>query len=228
MTTRGSTTGHTSFPTTDRPTPRRPWRWIALGALLAVAGGAFALWFFLFRDDAPEAVDLGSALEGVTQPAAQPAADTSAPPTAGGGGAAPSAGVGGTWAVDRSVTNAEGVGSFGGFRVNEQLVGIGAATAVGRSRAVEGTLTVEGTTVSAASISVDLTAMTTNDSRRDDAVQRALSTKVARGNWLVRASSPGPPSCSPSPWPSGRPPPTASASTSRPPATSPSGASPGR
>jgi polyisoprenoid-binding protein YceI len=176
MTTRGSTTGHTSFPTTDRPTPRRPWRWIALGALLAVAGGAFALWFFLFRDDAPEAVDLGSALEGVTQPAAQPAADTSAPPTAGGGGAAPSAGVGGTWAVDRSVTNAEGVGSFGGFRVNEQLVGIGAATAVGRSRAVEGTLTVEGTTVSAASISVDLTAMTTNDSRRDDAVQRALST----------------------------------------------------
>ena len=150
----------------------RRWRWVGLGALVAVAAAAFGAWFFFFRGDSPEAVNLDSALEGINQPASQ-AAD---PAPGSGGSTSSDSGVAGTWAVDRSVTNAEGVGSFGGFRVNEQLVGVGAATAVGRSRAVDGTLTVDGTSVTAASITVDLTAITTNDSRRNDAVQRALST----------------------------------------------------
>jgi len=149
----------------------RRWRWIGLGALVAVAAAAFGVWFFFVRGDSPAAVDLDSAIEGINQPASQ-AAD----PAPGGGSPSTDSGVAGTWAVDRSVTNAEGIGSFGGFRVNEQLVGVGAATAVGRSRAVDGTLTVDGSAVTAAAITVDLTAITTNDSRRNDAVQRALST----------------------------------------------------
>ncbi|HJV09264.1 MAG TPA: YceI family protein, partial [Acidimicrobiales bacterium] len=61
-------------------------------------------------------------------------------------------------------------------RINEVLVSVGSTTAVGRTPTVAGTVTVSGTTVSAAQISADLTDVTTNDSRRDDAVQRALAT----------------------------------------------------
>lgn len=169
-----SMTGPVRPTTPDAPSPRRPWKWIGLGALLALTLGAFAVWFFVLRTDAPDAVDLDSALEGVTQPAADAAPSTTA---AGAAETVSSSGpVAGTWTVDRTITNAEGVGSFGGFRVNEQLVGVGAATAVGRSRTVDGTLSVDGSTVTAATINVDLTAITTNDSRRNDAVQRALST----------------------------------------------------
>ncbi|MFP5318975.1 MAG: YceI family protein [Acidimicrobiia bacterium] len=170
MATRGSTTDPIRPPTPDLSAPRRPWRWIGLGALAAVAVGAFAVWYLVLRTDAPDEVDLGAAVQGITPPAGDQAASTPS------GNTSDNSGVDGTWTVDRSVANAEGTGSFGGFRVNEQLVGVGAATAVGRSRTVEGTLTVDGTTVTAASVTVDLTAITTNDSRRNDAVQRALAT----------------------------------------------------
>lgn len=184
MTMRGTTDPARPAPAEARP--RRRWGLIGLAAAVAVAAAALAAWFFVLRGDAPEAVNLDAALDGLSQPAGESSPSTTAGATAASTPAAAAAaaaaegagdsGVAGTWTVNRSITNAEGTGSFGGFRVNEQLVGVGAATAVGRSRTVEGTLTVEGTTVTAASISVDLTAITTNDSRRNDAVQRALST----------------------------------------------------
>ena len=67
-------------------------------------------------------------------------------------------------------------GSFVGFRIDEELAGVGATEAVGRTGDVSGGITIEGTTVTAGSFDVDLTTITTNESRRDDRVQSALAT----------------------------------------------------
>jgi len=63
--------------------------------------------------------------------------------------------------------------------VQEQLVGIGAKTAVGRTPRVTGTMTLEGTNVPKASFDVDMTTLTTDDSRRDNAI-RTQAIETAR------------------------------------------------
>ncbi len=163
-------------PAEPAPTPRKRWRWVALAAATALLLAGAGLWYFVLRHDPPAAVDLDQALAGIeasatTVPPASTSATAAAPTTA-----APVATAGGTWRIDQSITNAQGTGSFTGFRIDEVLVSVGSTTAVGRTTAVDGTLTVSGSTVSAAQISADLTDITTNDSRRDDAVQRALAT----------------------------------------------------
>ncbi|MEP7112664.1 MAG: YceI family protein [Ilumatobacteraceae bacterium] len=66
-----------------------------------------------------------------------------------GAGSTPSAdGVAGNWAVDTSVGEfsfENSTGTFVGFRVSEELSGIGSTTAVGRTPAVSGTMTIDGT-----------------------------------------------------------------------------------
>ena len=164
----------------DRPPRRRRRRLVTLAVtvllLLAVAGTA--AWWFL-RDDAPAAVDLGTAAASLEVTAstadAQATADTTLAVT---DGVATTA-IAGTWTVDTSVgefSYEDSTGTFVGFRVDEELAGLGSTTAVGRTPAVSGTVTIEGTTVTAATIEADMTATTTNDSRRDDRVQTALDT----------------------------------------------------
>jgi polyisoprenoid-binding protein YceI len=144
-------------------------------ALVATAGAG--LWWFFLRGDPPAPANLDQALAGVSAPASGSGAPAAAPASTATAvtGTAASA-VEGTWSVDRTITNAQGTGSYTGFRVDEVLVGIGNSTAVGRTPSVEGTLTVKGTTLTAATINAKLSAITTNDSRRDSAVQRALDT----------------------------------------------------
>lgn len=164
--------------TTTRPSPpsppkaRRRWRWLALAVALPVLLGGLALWWFVLRHDTPAAVNLDQAIAGIeaSVPSAAPA-DTTA-----GSAPAATATADGTWTVDRTITNAQGTGSFAGFRIDEVLVSVGSTIAVGRTPSVEGSVTVAGSTVSAAQVTADLTDVTTNDSRRDDAVQRALAT----------------------------------------------------
>ena len=196
-------TQSTSRPTSPQP-PRPPQRarrkgpWIAALICLAVAAvgaGIGLVWFF--RDDAPPAVSLERATAGLSSSTTE--ADTSttgtdAPTTTAAGSSSPTAAgaptttpttaaataasaVAGTWAVDTSIGTfdyEEATGSFAGFRVAEELSGIGSTTAVGRTPEVSGTITIEGTTLTATSIEADLTALTTNDSRRDDRALGAL------------------------------------------------------
>ena len=85
----------------------------------------------------------------------------------------------GTWSVDTSIgefSYEDSTGTFVGFRVEEELRNIGSTTAVGRTPEVTGTLTIDGTTVTAVTIEADMSAITTNESRRDDRVQDALET----------------------------------------------------
>lgn len=137
----------------------------ALVAALAVGGGIF--WFL--RDDAPEQVSLDRAIEGIST-------TTSAQ---GSEGSIAADSIEGTWKVDTTSGEFDfesATGTFVGFRIKENLASIGSTTAVGRTGAVSGSMTITGTEVTAASFEVDLTTITTNESLRDRRVQEALET----------------------------------------------------
>ncbi len=139
--------------------------------MLAVAVVAAAVWWFL-RDDAPDATNISDAAAQVSTTAGTGTGDQS-------GAAAADGDVGGTWNVDNSIGEfsfEDSTGTFAGFRVAEELSGVGSTTAVGRTPEVTGTLEIDGTTVQAATITADMSALTTNDSRRDGRARDALET----------------------------------------------------
>jgi polyisoprenoid-binding protein YceI len=69
--------------------------------------------------------------------------------------------------------------SFAGYRVGEELAGIGVQEAVGRTSRVTGTLELEGTALAAVEIEVDMTSLESDDNRRDGAMSRqALETSA--------------------------------------------------
>lgn len=121
-------------------------RWLAIGVValvVAVVGGPY-LYIHLVEGKAPAPLTLGT-----PSPAAS-SGTTSGPTTAGAGR---------TW----SVAN----GSIVGYRVNEVLFGQ-SNEAVGRTSAVTGSLTVNGSTLSAADFIVDMTTLSSDQSRRDE------------------------------------------------------------
>ena len=79
----------------------------------------------------------------------------------------------GTWRVSDDGS------SYVGYRVKEQLAFLDSPNeAVGRSTAVTGTMTVAGDTVQAVRIEADLTRLTSDESRRDNAIrQRGLESE---------------------------------------------------
>jgi polyisoprenoid-binding protein YceI len=169
---------------------KRRWPWIVgVVGLLVVALGAYGIWWFL-KDDSPPPPSLEGALAGVSTTAASPAS-TAASTTAEGGsgdttGAASGSstapdGVAGTWSVDTSLGDfsfQDATGTFVGFRLDEELQGIGKTQAVGRTPAVTGTITIYGTTLTATEITADLSKLTTNESRRDSRARGALDTST--------------------------------------------------
>jgi polyisoprenoid-binding protein YceI len=62
-------------------------------------------------------------------------------------------------------------GSFVGYRVNEEYLGVGVRTAVGRTSAVTGTVTVDGSRVRAAALRADMSKLRSDQSRRDDTLR---------------------------------------------------------
>ena len=68
-------------------------------------------------------------------------------------------------------------GSFVGYRVKETLASIGATEAVGRTPGVTGSMTVDGSTITAADFAADLTDLRSDNDRRDGQLRRqALET----------------------------------------------------
>ena len=138
-----------------RPHGRRK-LWIALtaGAALVVLVGV-GIWYFVFRDTAPDKVNIESASESVDEERSSSSTDLD-----------------GTWTVDTSIgsfdPDAEDYTSaWVGYRVQEELAGIGAKTAFGRTPDVSGTLTIDGTTATDVDIEADLTTLQSDDDRRD-------------------------------------------------------------
>ncbi|HPU38076.1 MAG TPA: YceI family protein [Microthrixaceae bacterium] len=144
---------------------------VAVAALLVIGGAVF--WFL--RDDAPEDVDLDTAVKSVTTTTAKNG-DTSSTAAA---GSAATDGIDGTWKIDTTTGEFDfesATGTFAGFRIKEELANIGSTTAVGRTNAVTGSMTIADNSVTAADFTVDLTTITTNNSMRNRRVQDALET----------------------------------------------------
>lgn len=138
--------------------------------VIVVLGGLGIFWFL--RDDSPDEVSLEAAREAVTETTA--GSDTTAA-----SGSAEDGDISGSWTVDTETGDFDfdsASGTFAGVRIAEELASIGSTTAVGRTGDVDGTVVIDGTTVTAADIEVDMTTITTNDPRRDNKVQEALDT----------------------------------------------------
>jgi len=145
---------------------RRLWNVTTVVAAVLVAGAA--VWWFILRSDAPEAVSLEGAVASVTSSTAAGEALPDPSTTAAGGA---DTDIEGAWLVA-----ADGR-SFAGYRVEEELGTIGLTTAVGRSTEIDGRLIVENGTLAAVDVAVDMTALRSDDSRRDGALRRqALET----------------------------------------------------
>jgi polyisoprenoid-binding protein YceI len=125
---------------------------VAVVLVVVLAAGGFAFWQLFGGSDPPPV-----ALNPVTSSAAPTA-------TASSGGS-----LDGTWMIDdTSGSLPEGTSSFAGYRVKEELAGTGANTAVGRTQNVSGSLTIDGTAITAMQVSVDMTTLQSDDSRRDE------------------------------------------------------------
>jgi polyisoprenoid-binding protein YceI len=138
----------------------KKWWFAALAAALVVVVAGFGVWYFVFRDDAPPEVTLESATRSLDDARSGSNRDSA------------TSALDGTWTVDPSIGSfADFTSAFAGFRVQEELVGIGAKTAVGRTPDVTGTMTLDGSTIPSASFEVNMTTLTTDDGRRDNALR---------------------------------------------------------
>jgi polyisoprenoid-binding protein YceI len=137
---------------------QRSAKYALIAVIAVVVLGSLAFWYFILRSDAPERASL-------------PSRDASAVSTTAPGGDGPPAAASadtadGTW----SLTAGEGV--FVGYRINELFAGESIeVTAVGRTPAVAGTMTVSGTTITAVDITADMTALASDSARRDNAIR---------------------------------------------------------
>jgi polyisoprenoid-binding protein YceI len=133
---------------------------LALLAVLVIGGGG--LWYLFLRDAGPAAVGLSSPAPGSSSGVSLPAASC-AP-----GSSGSTANLDGTWTIDPSIGSfSDFSDSFVGYRVKEQLAGVGANTAVGRTPSITGSLTLAGTSITDVQISADLTSLKSDDPRRD-------------------------------------------------------------
>jgi polyisoprenoid-binding protein YceI len=123
---------------------------VAAMLVAMLAAGGYGIWYLFLRPAGPAAIDVSST--------ALPSNLPSSAPLTGG--------IDGTWTVDTS-TGSGSDATFVGYRVQEELAGFGANTAVGRTSKVTGSLTVAGAQVSAVTIEADLTGLTSDDANRD-------------------------------------------------------------
>ena len=127
---------------------RKPWvTWVVGVPLVLLVLATAGTWAYinLIREDAPDRLTVAGTGE-------------ASPTTAVAGTAAP-AGVEGVWKVAS--------GSRAGYRVNEVLFGQ-RAMAVGRTDRVTGQIEVRGTSVTSGTFTVDMTSVTSDESRRDN------------------------------------------------------------
>jgi polyisoprenoid-binding protein YceI len=138
---------------------------VGVVVLAIVAAGAFGLWYIFLRPSGPAALVVPSKAAAMSSAGASAAASSS---SASSSSDPLSGGIDGTWNVDTSIGSfSDFSDSFVGYRVQEQLANIGGNTAVGRTPAVSGSLTIAGTKVTATTIQADLTGLQSDDNRRD-------------------------------------------------------------
>lgn len=123
-----------------------------VAAVVAVAG-AFAF-FSLSGDDAPPPPSLSNAADGATTgTTAAPSTTADAP------------------AADGALSVVPSDDTFVGYRVGEEFIGVGTKEAVGRTGDVTGTVTVEGEQIASAELTADMSTVTSDETRRDNALR---------------------------------------------------------
>ena len=145
----------------------KPWHWIlAVAAALVVVfvGGPFVYIHFI-EGKAPAPLSLSSPPTTSTPASGVTSTSSSAAgvaPANSSGASASAGSVDGTWKVT--------TGSQAGYRIKETLFGQ-SNTAVGRTSSVTGSMNVSGTSVTAATFSVDMTTVSSDRSQRDNQFQ---------------------------------------------------------
>jgi polyisoprenoid-binding protein YceI len=164
---------------TRPPLLRNRWFAIGLGAIVValLVGGWMGFSYLFLREPAPAAVGLSTASPSAAA-SEESAATASSDPAASASSATSGEGLDGTWTVDPSIGSfSDFSSSFVGYRVDEELANIGAATAVGRTPDVTGSLTLDGSTITAVEIEADLSTLQSDKSQRDGQLHRqALET----------------------------------------------------
>lgn len=141
-------------------------RILALGGAAGLALVAVLVWYFVFRDDAPASVTSVEAEDARDEALAEAGGDSVES-------------IDGTWSIDTSVGTFDQTcltevcdSTFVGFRIDEELARIGAKTVVGRTPGVTGTLTFDGSSISAVEVAVDMTGLITDDNNRNNQIRR--------------------------------------------------------
>jgi polyisoprenoid-binding protein YceI len=131
---------------------------VAVASLVVIATGVL-LWRALSSDE-PAEVALGSIVP--AQTGAPDSAETDDDP------AGSPESFDGPWTIDTETGSLDdGTATFAGYRIEEELGGIGTHTAVGRTAELQGTMTITGTTVTDLTVTVDMTTLRSDDERRD-------------------------------------------------------------
>jgi polyisoprenoid-binding protein YceI len=167
-------------PETPRNKMKRHWKWIVgavVGVILLVIAGSFIYAKVINKADPAfgqddvnaklDAATTTAALDPLvlsttvgTDPAVDPAATTTVVSTQSSVGADAAAGAAdGVWNIKE--------GSEVGYRVKETISGFD-TTANGRTQAITGTMTADGTTISKGEFIVDMTTFESDESRRDE------------------------------------------------------------
>ena len=176
-----------SFEPTPSPVPPQqprsegglPWiRTILLTLIVAaVIVGAFGVWYIFFRPAGPPPIGTGAPVIPGSATPGPTAAATVVATTEPVGTPLPAGALDGTWSVNPAIGSfdydaGDFSGSWVGYRVQEELVGVGGTTAVGRTPDVTGTLTLDGTTVTDASFEADLSTLVSDERDRDGQLGR--------------------------------------------------------
>lgn len=128
---------------------------IAIVVVAGAAAGGYGLWYVLIGPGSPAAVN------------------AAAPAIPAGAGVAAPASFDGRWNVNTSLgTIGDATASFAGYRVQEQLVGVGGHIAVGRTSRLSGSMILAGAVVQDVQVTVDLTALHSDSDQRDGQLQR--------------------------------------------------------
>lgn len=140
------------------PALRQRRTWLIGVPVVVLLVGVVGPWLYLnvLRDDAPEPLSFAD-VTSTTDDDADAGVDATTT-TASTGDSVAREGIEGAWRVD--------AGSQVGYRVKEVLFGQD-AEAVGRTTEVTGTMQIAGTTVTSASIEVDMASVASDETRRD-------------------------------------------------------------
>ena len=144
---------------------RRRWtRWLIGGVaviVVLVVGGPFVYIHFI-EGKAPPPLSISTETTPTTAGTSAGAAGTGSTTTTAGAADVSTTGVAGTWKIS--------TGSLAGYRIKETLFGQ-SNTAVGRTSAITGSITITGTEVGAGQFTVDMTKVKSDESERDNQFQ---------------------------------------------------------